>query len=122
MVVDGYLIKRKLLGEVREHLEQKEISLVVGPRQVGKTTLMLLLENELRQQGHETIYLNLDREADRRHFASQEALISKIRLELGQQKGFVFIDGIQIRRHTRDCLEGCLQQHKLRSRIGLKGW
>ena len=95
MGVNGNLIKRTLLDEVREHLAQKEISLIVGPRQVGKTTLMLLLKEELEDRGERTLYLNLDREADRRHFASQEDLISKIRLELGRGKGFVFIDEIQ---------------------------
>jgi predicted AAA+ superfamily ATPase len=95
MDINGKLIKRTLLGELKEHLEQKEVSLIVGPRQVGKTTLMLLLEKKLKQRGGETLYLNLDRETDRRHFVSQENLISKIRLEIGHQRGFVFIDEIQ---------------------------
>ncbi len=95
MYTNENLIKRKLLNDIREHLNQKEISLIVGPRQVGKTTLMFLLEEELREQGKEMLYLNLDREADRKYFASQEDLIGKIHLELGHQKGFVFIDEIQ---------------------------
>jgi len=95
MAIDRKLIKRTLLEDLKEHLKQKEISLIIGPRQVGKTTLMFLLEKELRQRGEETLYLNLDRETDRRHFASQENLINKIRLELGHQRGFVFIDEIQ---------------------------
>jgi len=95
MVIDGKLIKRNLLGELKKHLEQKEISLIIGPRQVGKTTLMLLMEKGLKQRGEETLYLNLDRETDRRHFVSQENLIGKIRLEIGHQRGVVFIDEIQ---------------------------
>ena len=95
MVIDRKLIKRNLLGELREHLAQKEISLIVGPRQVGKTTLMLLIEKELKQRGEETLYLNLDRETDRRYFVSQENLVGKIRLEIGHQRGYVFIDEIQ---------------------------
>jgi len=39
--------------------------------------------------------LNLDIEQDKEFFSSQSKLIRKIELELGKQKGFVFIDEIQ---------------------------
>jgi hypothetical protein len=38
------IIKRDLFEELKNHLSAKEISLIIGPRQVGKTTLMLLLK------------------------------------------------------------------------------
>jgi len=89
------LIKRKIYEEIRRHLERPEITLIVGPRQAGKTTLMKLLEEELRRKGELTLFLNLDLEYDKVHFRSQEALIQRIRLEFGEKKGFVFIDEIQ---------------------------
>jgi len=45
------IIKRDLLEEIKKHLSAKEISLIVGPRQVGKTTLMLLLKEYLEKKG-----------------------------------------------------------------------
>jgi len=33
-------IKRTIVEEVRKHLTKPEISIIIGPRQVGKTTLM----------------------------------------------------------------------------------
>ena len=88
-------IKRRVLAELRDHLDKPEISLVVGPRQAGKTTLLLKLQEELERKGEKTVFFNLDREADRAAFESQEVFLRRIRLELGEGRGFVFVDEIQ---------------------------
>lgn len=100
------MIKRKLFTALTEHLESKEISLITGPRQAGKTTLMLMLKKHLENQTEKTLFLNLDIEADRRFFGSQEDLIRKIQLELGQGKGFVFIDEMQRKENAGLFLKG----------------
>jgi len=89
------VIKRKLFSELKNHLDKKEISLIIGPRQAGKTTLMLLLKDYLEKKGEETLFLSLDIEVDRQFFTSQTTLIEKIQLELGRQRSFVFLDEIQ---------------------------
>jgi predicted AAA+ superfamily ATPase len=89
------MIKRKLFSELVDHLPQKEMSLIIGPRQAGKTTLMEMLKAHLDNRGERTLLLNLDIEWDRPHIESQAALLKKIELELGQQHGYVFIDEIQ---------------------------
>jgi len=89
------MIKRRLFSELVDHLPQKEMSLIIGPRQAGKTTLMEMLQTHLDNRGERTLFLNLDIEWDRPHFESQAALIKKIELELGHQQGYVFIDEIQ---------------------------
>lgn len=92
------IIKRKVLKELKEHLPKKEISLIIGARQVGKTTLMLLLKECLERKGEKTVFLNLDSEMDKEFFVSQETLIRKIKLEIGKNQGYVFIDEIQERK------------------------
>lgn len=99
-------IKRKLLKDLEKHLSQKEISLIIGPRQVGKTTLMLLLEKKLKEKGERTLFLSLDNERDNRFFKSQDALIKKIELEIGKKRGFVFIDEIQRKENAGLFLKG----------------
>jgi predicted AAA+ superfamily ATPase len=64
------IIKRDLFEELKNHLSAKEISLIIGPRQVGKTTLMLLLKEYLEKQGEKTLFLNLDIEVDKQYFVS----------------------------------------------------
>jgi hypothetical protein len=89
------MIKRKLFSELVDHLSHKEMSLIIGPRQSGKTTLMEMLKERLDESGERTLFLNLDIEWDRPHFESQAALVKKLELEMGRQKGYVFIDEIQ---------------------------
>jgi uncharacterized protein len=100
------MIKRALLDELKSHLSKRQFSLIVGPRQAGKTTLMLLLRNYLKKKGGKSIFLNLDIESERIFFSSQEKLLSKIRLELGTEKGFVFIDEIQRKENAGLFLKG----------------
>lgn len=89
------MIKRSLLPYLQHHLREKEITLLAGPRQAGKTYLMHLLKNDLDKKGEKSLFLNLDTEEDRQFFVSQTALLNKIRLYLGNNHGYVFIDEIQ---------------------------
>lgn len=89
------MIKRLIFNDLLLHLDKKEISLLVGPRQSGKTTLMFLLKKHLEEKGEKCVYLNLDIESDKKYFESQEALLSKIALEVGKGKAFIFLDEIQ---------------------------
>ena len=99
-------IRRKLFNELKGHLGAKEISLIVGPRQAGKTTLMKELKEYLDQRNERTIFLNLDYEADKVFFNSQDDLIRKLDLELGRKKGFAFIDEIQRKENAGLFLKG----------------
>ena len=100
------IIKRDLFEELKNHLSAKEISLIVGPRQVGKTTLMLLLKEYLGRKREKTLFLNLDIENDKQFFVSQDVLIKKINLEFGKERGYVFIDEIQRKENAGIFLKG----------------
>ncbi|MEO0155679.1 MAG: ATP-binding protein [candidate division WOR-3 bacterium] len=89
------MIERGLLNEIRRHLRSKEITFIIGPRQAGKTTLMLQLQDELNKKGERTLFFNLDIENDKIFFTSQSKLLRKIELEIGKNKGVIFIDEIQ---------------------------
>ena len=95
MATDNHYIQRRLITALAGHLNHKEITMLVGPRQSGKTTILKKLETELRARGQKTLYLNLDFEDDFHHVSSQGALQQKIHLELGSGGGVVFIDEIQ---------------------------
>ena len=94
------------MPELIEHLDNSEISLLVGPRQSGKTTLMLQLIEKLKEEGKKHIYLNLDVERDSIFFVSQTKLLEKIRSELGSGYGYVFIDEIQKKENAGVFLKG----------------
>lgn len=48
------MIERKRFEDLKRHLSRKEISLIVGPRQAGKTTLMLMLRDyPVKERGYQ---------------------------------------------------------------------
>jgi hypothetical protein len=100
------MIKRTLFSDLLAHLDKKEISLLVGPRQSGKTTLLFLLKDYLEKRGDKCVYLNLDIESDKRYFESQEVLLNKISLEVGTNKAFIFLDEIQRKENAGLFLKG----------------
>jgi predicted AAA+ superfamily ATPase len=103
-------IRRTLLPALLNHLSQPEITLIVGPRQAGKTTLMRQMEAQQQAEGRKTLWLNLDFEDDNRHFRSQSALLQRIRLEFGSAGGVVFIDEIQRKSDAGVFLKGIYDQ------------
>lgn len=100
------MIYRRNYNRLWDSLQRKEVSIIIGARQVGKTTLMNLLIEKLKQQGEKTLFFNLDIEADAKHFASQQLLLSRIQLEFGSQRGYVFIDEIQQKEDAGRFLKG----------------
>lgn len=99
-------IRRRLTGAVAAHLDHPEITVLVGARQSGKTTLLKRIEADLRAGGRKTLWLNLDFEDDFRHVASQGALLQKLSLELGPGGGVAFIDEIQRKENAGLFLKG----------------
>ncbi|MEI7603972.1 MAG: ATP-binding protein [bacterium] len=105
------MIKRDILTQLREHLLQKEITMIVGPRQAGKTTLMATLKEELDNKGEETILLNLDRDADKPYFEDQITLLNYLKLRFDNKKAYVFIDEIQRKENTGLFLKGLYDEN-----------
>ncbi|MBN1915880.1 ATP-binding protein [Candidatus Dojkabacteria bacterium] len=89
------VIKRAIEKEIVEHLSSPEITLIVGPRQVGKTTLINKIAESLKNKGESVFTLNLDIEDDFGLLESQSRLVSQIGLNIGKDKGYVFIDEVQ---------------------------
>jgi len=88
-------IQRNSIKEIAKHLESNEITMLVGPRQAGKTTIMLHIKEQLDKQGAKTLHLNIDRDDHRIYFNSQTDLVNYLTLYFGTEKGYLFIDEIQ---------------------------
>ncbi len=57
-------IRRSIYNDLRRELDEPHVLVLVGPRQVGKTTLLRHLESDARAAGHRTRYLDLEQPAD----------------------------------------------------------
>ena len=101
------MIKRVILPLLEEHLLVQEVmTIITGPRQAGKTYLMRVLENKLKEKGEKTLYLNLDFDEQFPLFASQGKLIDYIKLQVGEGKAYIFIDEIQRKENAELFLKG----------------
>jgi len=94
------IIKRDAFKELKAHLKEKEITVLIGPRQAGKTTLVKQLISFLKQEEktpeQRILYFNLDLHRDLALFSDQAETIAllKSRLE-NNEKLYVFIDEVQ---------------------------
>ena len=100
------LIKRKIEKAIIQHLSAKEITIIVGARQVGKTTLLKSLKKDLDGTGERTIFFNFDIQTDQQYFQSQNSFLQKLKLEFAEHPAFVFIDEIQRKENAGLFLKG----------------
>lgn len=100
------MIIREAENRINESLKKREVTIIAGARQVGKTTLLKHIISKLKKRGEKVLYLNLDIEEDSRYFVSQQLLISKIQLENGNGPSYVFIDEIQQKEDAGRFLKG----------------
>ena len=82
------ITRRCFEGLVRE-IERPEISILLGPRQVGKTFLLRELQARARKTGLRTRYYNLEIPADLRTFNKTDAEVFRL---LTEKVDVVFID------------------------------
>ncbi len=103
-------IKRSLVEDLRGHLKAKEITLLVGSRQTGKTTLLRQLMEERQTVGEQCLFFNLDYEPDLRLFISQERLLKELELATGRRHAYIFIDEMQRKENAGLFLKGVYDQ------------
>lgn len=89
------IIPRFLEPDIRAHLSKKEITLLIGPRQAGKTTLLKRIANDLQANGETCLFFNLDIDRDAQFFGSQQQLIDRVEALTGGKKATIFIDEVQ---------------------------
>lgn len=54
------MIKREILDKIKKYIKLDQIILITGARQVGKTSLLLLLQKQLKDKANICFYLNLE--------------------------------------------------------------
>ncbi|MCK4664247.1 MAG: ATP-binding protein [Bacteroidales bacterium] len=88
--------KRFLFSKLQAHLTKKQIILIVGSRQVGKTTIMQQLNNEIKSQSKTTFFITLEDPQIKKSFNSHPEKLFEYLPPLNKnQKNYIFIDEIQ---------------------------
>ncbi len=94
------LKERKLLKTLLAEKNKRKHSIIVGPRQVGKTCLLKLLYQELCQkEKHKGVFIDIDVYSQYESVATYEAALNTFRLrgykETSSEKFLVFLDEFQ---------------------------
>ena len=119
------MITRTILPTLISHLEAPEITVLLGSRQVGKTTLMQVMQEHVTKHmdPRKAVVLsyNLDLSRDRDMFEQQQRVIDTIDLARGDRKAYVFIDEVQRIPDTGRFLKGIYDQAQSRYKLIISG-
>lgn len=89
------IVYRHIIDRIKPWLDKEKIILLTGPRQVGKTTILKILEEDLKRAA-KTLFFSCDLEIGNALFKDPKLFISLLEAELGANpKIYVFLDEIQ---------------------------
>lgn len=88
--------KRFLFDEIKNHLDKKQITLILGARQTGKTTLLQQVRDSIAGRNVHTTYLTLENSNILRSFNEHpDSIFQYIPPMENDRKQYIFIDEIQ---------------------------
>lgn len=82
-------VNRLLFNKLWNEISEPEVSILLGTRQVGKSTLLKQLEKEAKNKGYTTQFYNLELASDLEKFSRSEKDIFKM---LSSNAKIIFID------------------------------
>lgn len=86
------MINRNILNKLQQELTQPEILILLGPRQVGKTTLLEMLQDYAKEKGYQTAFFDLEQPQILADFNRPDKEIIQKIIESGR---IIFIDEFQ---------------------------
>ncbi len=104
-----HIIKRTILNQLVEELDTPESSILLGPRQVGKTFLLKELKKIAEQRGLKTTYYNLEIPHDLMQFNKPDAAVYDMILAGGDA---VFIDEFHYLKNASKILKAVFDSGK----------
>lgn len=110
-------INRYIYPKIMERMEEDDILLITGARQVGKTTLMKHIREELEKEGKQCFYLTLEQPATVTALDQDPNNLFRILSLASNSKNFVFIDEIQYLKNPSNFLK--LMYDEFRDKVKL---
>ena len=89
------MVRRKKHTIISNHISKREFTILIGARQIGKSTLLKQLFEELKQNGEAVFFLNLDRKDILEELNQNPENLLKMCPLQSDKKIIVFIDEIQ---------------------------
>ncbi len=106
------MIDRRIIADIKDSLDFFPVVSIIGPRQVGKTTLAKHIISQLEKP---TLYLDLEIQSDLFKLNDAELFLSQ------HSDYLVVIDEVQIKKELYPLIRGLVDQHRVPSRFLLLG-
>ncbi len=115
------IYKRTIIDEINRFLQTDDIVVIHGARQVGKTSILMFLQNQLRSDGEQTFYIDLE---DSRFVSLMDKGVDEFVTYLAEQgfnlpalrasnrKLFVMIDEVQYLANPSSFLKLLADHHR----------
>jgi predicted AAA+ superfamily ATPase len=104
------LVRRSAIEKIIGRFTSDHVEIIVGPRQSGKTTFLMMLIHELVQQGippERIYYINIDTIGELEQFKNPMLLLELIdRTRKQEERVYLFIDEVQRLRNPGRFLKG----------------
>ena len=113
-------MRRNLFAKLHTHLENKEFTILTGARQTGKSTLLKQLEDDCKQSGIPTIFLNLENKSVLTELNKSPLALFHFLPET-EQRIIVFIDEIQYLDDPSNFLKLLYDEHAPKLKIVATG-
>ena len=108
------LFDRDIIEKVIAELFTPDILVLLGSRQVGKTSILEIICNRLRAENRNCIFLDLDLETNLEYFSSYENIIAYIKLQgfdPGKDPVFLFLDEFHRAQRAGKTLKNLYDHH-----------
>jgi uncharacterized protein len=115
------MLTRKKLQDLIAHLPKKEFTVLIGPRQTGKSTLLNQLAEFLKKSGETVVVLNLERKDILLDLNQHPENLFKYLPQAIEQRVFVLIDEIQYLNDATNFLKLLFDEHADRLKIVATG-
>lgn len=91
------LIYRPVLEKIKSRIEKNQIFILIGARQVGKTSIMLMLEKDLFDDNSAILFYDCEKIEYREIFSNYDTALAFIKGQTGDidNKIFLFLDEFQ---------------------------
>lgn len=112
-----FMVQRKKITEIIKHAYKKEFTILIGARQIGKSTLLKQVYEELKNNNESVYFINLERNDILNELnISPENLFKICPLEK-DKRIFVFIDEIQYLQNATNFLKLMFDEYATQVKI-----
>lgn len=116
------MMKRFIFNDLKEHAAKKQITLLVGARQTGKTTLLRQLLEEFKTEGRRVFFLTLEDPAILELLNSHPDKLFQVIPPLdNSQKTIILIDEVQYQANPSNFLKYLYDQYSDKLKLMVSG-